>query len=125
MKKIIFIASVFVPITIHAQYFQHIYGSPHNEENQWGMNTVQMGEGFIISGLAYNFTTGGQRLEISRANQSGDIPGAPYFNNAYRLRTNTNVALNATDAKAIEISSGIIGVAGTWHDPATPGIRNI
>jgi hypothetical protein len=125
MKKMAVIACMVTSMSLHAQYFQHIYGTPFNEENQWGMNTVQMGTGFLISGIGSIVATNSTRIEISRTDITGNVPALPYFNKTYRLRSSTNVALNVTDAKAIEINSTSIGVAGTWYDPAITSDRYI
>lgn len=98
---------------MYAQYFFHIYGSPHWEENQWGVNTVQMGQGHVISGLGTNQNNFVKRLEVTRTDNQGNIPGAPYFNRAYRLFDPAGVTMYATDGKVIELNSSWLGVGGS------------
>jgi hypothetical protein len=119
MKKLMLIACVAIGLQTHAQYFDHDYGSVNLEEPQRGMNTVAMGEGFVISGLATNTVTAVVGSVVSRTNAAGMNTGAPYFTNGYRVRTSAGTPMNSRDARILEQGSNSFGLSGACVIPGS------
>ncbi|MCD6067921.1 MAG: hypothetical protein K0S33_2747 [Bacteroidetes bacterium] len=119
MKKLILMACVAIGLQTHAQYFDHDYGSTTIDEPQRGMNTVAMGEGFVISGLGTNTAGTATGSIVARSNAAGMNSGAPYFTNGYRVRTVAGTPMNSRDARILEQGPNSFGLSGACVIPAT------
>lgn len=115
MKKIYFLLlAMFTLSASKAQYFEHNYGNNVWDSPEKGMNTLKNREGFIISGINRD-SLGAERILVSYADKTGNIPGSPFFSKTYRLNTPSGTPTNARDAKVIELDSLSFGVAGATH----------
>jgi hypothetical protein len=125
MKKLFLIALVLTGLTANAQYFHHIYGSADGQKLSSGINTDP-----AISSMGH-FLVGHrsqQGLSVSRTDGTGNITGAPYFNNQYLLISSvTGNVVHVGESKAFEMNNGNgFGIIGQFADytttPATTGV---
>ena len=103
MKKLIVLACAAASLSAHAQYFNHDYGTPFIEVSQSGMNTVANHTGFVIAGIATNPANGNSPTVVSYSDNLGNIPGAPYFTKAYRVKTPTGINMNSREGRVLEL----------------------
>ncbi|MGV3596930.1 MAG: T9SS type A sorting domain-containing protein [Bacteroidota bacterium] len=125
MKKLLLIALVLTGLTTNAQYFHHIYGTTDGQKLSSGINTdpAVLGDGHFLVG--HNGQNG---LSVSRTDGTGNITGAPYFNNQYLLiSTVSGNVVSVGESKAFEMNNGNgFGIIGQFADysvsPANTGV---
>ncbi len=102
-----------------AQYFQHLYGSGNAEGQSSGVNTTTQGH-FIVS--SSTTSAGVPGVLGTFTDNTGNIPGAPNFNNIYSVGPSMAGAFGLTHNKAFEINGGGYGIVGLYQQPTGSGI---
>lgn len=114
MKKLLLIVLVLTRLAANGQYFHHIYGTTDGETLSDGINTNVLGLGHFLVGYA-----GQNGLSVSRTDVTGNVPGAPYFNNWYQISSSvTGVVVYVNESRAFELDNGAgFGIIGQYQDP--------
>lgn len=105
-----------------AQYFQHLYGSGSAEGQSSGVNTVVQPQGHFI--VSSSVTSSGLSGVLGTfTDNTGNIPGAPNFNNIYSIGPTMASAYQLSHNKAFELNNGNgFGIVGLYQQPAGSGI---
>ena len=117
MKKLLLIVLALTGLTANAQYFHHIYGTTDGQKLSDGINTNVQGLGHFMVGYA-----GQNGLSVSRTDITGNVPGAPYFNNWYQISSPVSGAVvYVNESRAFEFDNGAgFGIIGQYQDLSNP-----
>jgi len=118
MRAIFLAACIALVSPVYAQLFEHHYGTnTGSEQSQWGMYTTVTPPappvGYVISGLSPVGNPQVNWFSVSRADNFGNVPIAPYFNRMCRV-SQQGIIRSVNDAKVIELPNGLgFAVAGS------------
>ncbi|KAB2918798.1 MAG: T9SS type A sorting domain-containing protein [Bacteroidetes bacterium] len=123
MKKTFFTLTLsLMAYLCQAQYFQHVYGATSNENWPSGVNTFVQPQGHFIGANGSN-SAGVAGVLAAYADNTGNILGAPNFNNFYTIGTAVGSTHNLSHTKVFEMNSGAgFGVVGLYQSPAGSGV---
>src|SRR6266498_803668 len=121
MKKNLLTAFSLLVISANAQYFEHVYGSTSYEEVSSGMNTVQVGTGFVIGGTRTTTNGANVAVSVARTDIAGNVSGSPYFKKSYAVYTNSGLGtiMKIRQGFVVEETSTRFGVAGVCYKDNT------
>lgn len=122
MKKTIFTLTLsFLAYLCQAQYFQHVYGTSGSEGWASGVNTVVQPQGHFIAAESTP-STGLAGVMATYTDNTGNILGAPNFNNLYVISPPVGASFQLTHNKVFEMNSGAgFGVVGMYQNAAANG----
>lgn len=127
MKKMLFTLFAFSGmLAADAQYFQHTYGTPTMESPRSGKNVKRAPYGQVMAGGTNNFTGAlPTDMTLTRSDNNGNVPAAPFFNNAYRFTNAAGAQLGTQAKRVIELTTGnffVVGDYGNTTGTTPPGI---
>jgi|GEM_PF-1449821 len=123
MKKIkLFLLALLVSGgAAHAQYFQHTYGLPNNQdvlESGVNANLAAGPQGHVMAGYTNSGIAAMNAVMVTRTDLNGNIPAVvPFFNNRYQLFQG-GVPQNTQARRLVQHNSGRILVWGDYSNAA-------
>jgi hypothetical protein len=119
MKKIyLIVLSIIFSASAHAQYFQHIYGTPGYDMLQSGVNTTIQPQGHFMASFNKSICQMGVgSIPAAYSDINGNVGGAPFFEREYTIISGTGSILHARDPQVFELNNGSgFGIIGMYTD---------